>query len=237
MINVFIGYDSREPIAYEVLKFSILKHASGAVNIHPLKLDKLTDQQLLTRDFHLTDKGNFYDVISEAPASTEFAISRFLAPLLLQAGMGVFMDCDMVLTDDIYELVEEYEPRYAVQCVKHNHKPTEVTKMDGQVQTTYPRKNWSSFYIFNSEHEANRRLSLWTVNNLAGRDLHAFCWLNDEEIGELSGGWNWLVNEQEKPERLYNAHFTNGGPWFPNWKPTRNDDLWLLYKDDYMGSL
>lgn len=234
MLTVYIGYDEREPIAYDVLEYSIRRHASEPVNIQPLHLDTLTKKGLMTRPFEKKN-GRFYDPISEAPASTEFAISRFLAPVLQQSGWAIFMDCDMVFTDDICDIWQEIDPRYAVQCVKHEHKPTEAMKMDGQAQTIYRRKNWSSFFVFNADHEANKRLTLEKINTLAGRDLHAFCWLKDNEIGELHHGWNWLVNVEPKPQKLYNAHFTLGGPWFPEWKAQPNDDLWNCYLLDYQA--
>ena len=144
------------------------------------------------------------------------------------------MDCDMVFIDDICEIWQELSPHYAVQCVQHHHVPDETTKMDGQKQTSYHRKNWSSFFAFNADHPANGRLTLDKVNTLPGRDLHAFCWLKDNEIGELSPGWNWLVNVQEKPPELFNAHFTLGGPWFDDWEAQRHDDLWLTFHDEYL---
>jgi hypothetical protein len=230
MLTVYIGFDTREPIAYDVAKYSIEKHASGPVNIHPLKLADLNEQKLITRELVRQD-GKFYDVISQAPASTEFAISRFLAVLLQRSGWAIFMDCDMVFVDDIYDIFKELDPKYAIQCVQHNHVPTETLKMDGQPQTVYNRKNWSSFFAINADHPSNRRLTFDMINTLPGRDLHAFCWLKDEEVGALSPGWNWLVNAQERPAQLHNAHLTLGGPWFPDWTPQPNDELWLKYHD------
>jgi hypothetical protein len=99
--------------------------------------------------------------------------------------------------------------------------------MVNQQQTIYPRKNWSSVMLFNCNHPANRRLTLHDINNRPGRDLHAFYWLHDEEIGTLNPRWNWLVNEQERPLDVAIAHFTNGGPWIAGWIPAPFDDLWL----------
>ncbi len=100
------------------------------------------------------------------------------------------------------------------------------TKMGGVVQTAYPRKNWSSVMLFNCDHPANRRLSLDDVNNRPGRDLHAFYWLHDSEIGELPPAWNWLVNVQPAPESVKIMHMTLGGPWMPNWEPAPHDEIW-----------
>jgi hypothetical protein len=77
--------------------------------------------------------------------------------------------------------------------VKHDHQPTEHWKMDGQFQTRYHRKNWSSVCLFNCDHPANKALTVDLVNSAPGRDLHAFSWLADDLIGELPPEWNWLV--------------------------------------------
>jgi len=98
--------------------------------------------------------------------------------------------------------------------------------MDGQPQTQYPRKNWSSVMLFDCDHPSNRRLNIDMINTLPGRDLHRFCWLRDDEIGELDPEWNWLVGEQPKPENLGVAHFTLGGPWLPNWEEHPHDGIW-----------
>jgi len=231
VLTVYIGYDTREPIAYEVCKRSILKHASKPVNIQPLKLDKLNGSGMLTRPLEKRD-GRWWDEVSKAFCSTEFSNSRFMAFLLQQEGYAIFMDCDMLLVDDIYKVLEEADPRYAVQCVQHQYVPAESEKMDGQVQDAYFRKNWSSFFLFNASHEAHRRLKLEDVNERAGRHLHRFFWLFDREIGPLSAGWNWLVDVQPKPSPLYNLHYTLGGPWFDNWKGGSCDELWQKEKGE-----
>ena len=236
ILTVYIGYDSREPVAYEVCKHSILKHASKPVNIQPLKLDKLQKQGLLPRPLEKKD-GRWFDPVSNAYASTEFSISRFLPFLMQQEGWAVFMDCDMLFLGDIYDLLKEADSRYAVQCVQHDYIPQEDTKMDGQVQDAYFRKNWSSFFLFNASHEANQRLELVDINVRPGRELHRFYWLHDREIGPLQAGWNWLVDVQPKPEPLYNAHFTLGGPWFPGWEPKQHDELWLEAMSSYSESV
>jgi hypothetical protein len=97
--------------------------------------------------------------------------------------------------------------------------------MDGQQQVAYARKNWSSVALWNCDHPANRRLSLVDVNERPGRDLHAFYWLHDDEIGELPARWNWLVGVQDKPEDPAIAHFTLGTPdMVPN---SPHADIWF----------
>lgn len=98
--------------------------------------------------------------------------------------------------------------------------------MDAQVQTSYPRKNWSSVILWNTDHPANRRLTLHDVNTRPGLWLHQFGWLHDDEIGALPPEWNWLVNVQERPAYPGIAHFTLGGPFTPGWKGAQNDEIW-----------
>jgi hypothetical protein len=115
----------------------------------------------------------------------------------------------------------------AVQVVKHVYEPSALWKMDGQANRPYARKNWSSVMLFNCDHPANRRLSLHDINSRPGRDLHAFYWLHDDEIGLIPREWNWLVGEQDMPLEPKLAHFTLGGPFVPGWMPRAHDDIWL----------
>ena len=61
--------------------------------------------------------------------STEFSFSRFLVPHLCNyEGWAIFMDCDMMVVDDIKNLWNLRDNKYAVMCVKHQHKPKEDIK-------------------------------------------------------------------------------------------------------------
>jgi lipopolysaccharide biosynthesis glycosyltransferase len=155
-------------------------------------------------------------------------------PIICQDGFALFTDCDVVFLDDVNKMLSEIKPGKAVYVVKHNHDGSETLKMDGQKQTSYPRKNWSSVMLFDCSHPANRRLSLESVNRMPGRDLHAFYWLADDEIGVLHPRWNWLVNVNLKPESTGIAHFTLGGPWIPNWENQAYDSIWHNAWDDVL---
>jgi lipopolysaccharide biosynthesis glycosyltransferase len=169
----------------------------------------------------INDKGKrqLIDELSIRPdynggMSTEFAQSRFLTPFLAESGIALFMDCDMLFRDDVnkvFQLAEE-NPQYAVMCVKHDHRPTEKTKMDGQTQSIYDRKNWSSFCVWRVDHPSNRKLTLEMINTLPGRDLHGFCWLDDDEIGELDPKWNWLAGYSDPRIDPAVVHYTQGTP-------------------------
>ncbi len=209
-LKVYLGYDSRERESYKVAGFSIAKRTSRPCIITPLSAERLAEGGVVRRP---TDtRGQRYDILSNAPASTEFAITRFAVPILAQQGWAYFADSHSVCLGDIAELFALADDKYAVMCVKHDFDALTGTKMDGQQQIAYPRKLWSSVCLFNCDHPAMKRLSLADVNERPGRYLHSFGWLADSEIGELPGRFNWLVGLQERPENTVIAHYTLGTP-------------------------
>lgn len=230
-MKVYIGYDEGEKEAARVAAKTLHNATVGELTPEFLVSEKLADQGLLTR---ISDHrgGQSYDLVSNSPKSTSFAISRFLTPILCQGGYALFTDCDVVFLDDPRHMLAAVSSKYAVSVVKHAHYPAEQWKMVNQKQTSYPRKNWSSVMLFNCDHPANRRLSLRDINERPGRDLHRLYWLNDSEIGELDPKWNWLVNVQPEPEKVGIAHFTLGGPWLQGWHPAPYDDLWTTEATD-----
>jgi len=224
-LQVFLGYDPREHVAYEVADFSIRRRASVPILITPLVLAHLG--HVMCRPVERRD-GKLYCPISQAPMSTEFAISRFCVPFLQREGWALFADCDVLCLADIAELFALADDRYAVQVVKHAPMTATGTKMDGQQQTAYARKNWSSVVLWNCSHPSHARLTHDRLNHWPGRDLHAFKWLEDDEIGELPQQWNWLVGvTQGDASAARTLHFTLGGPWFPEWMGGPCDDLWI----------
>lgn len=235
--EIFIGYEPREREAYHALVWSIRTNVKGPytdLKITPLILDELRDAGLYHREHRETHHSGSaqtqaFDVISNAPMSTEFAISRFLTPTLGSKDFALFMDCDMMVRADINELFEHASDAYAVQCVQHKHVPEESKKMDGQMQIAYPRKNWSSVMLFNRNHQGNKRLTLRDINTLPGRDLHNFCWLKDHEIGKLPKAWNHLVGVDDKMPNAKNVHFTLGIPTMKGYEDCEHSDEWWQY--------
>lgn len=227
-MRVYIGSDPREQAAVDVAVKTL--RAVSSIEPELLCAERLRDAGLLYRT---TDHrgGQHYDLVSNAPASTEFAASRFLTPILCQSGYALFADCDVVFLRDPREMLDEIEPGKAVYVVKHDYTPTALYKMVNQAQTTYPRKAWSSVMLFQTSHPANRRLSLHDINTRPGRDLHRFYWLADDEIGSLSPAWNWLVDCQPRPENIAIAHLTLGGDWLPGWKGGSFDAEWRAARD------
>jgi hypothetical protein len=231
--SVFIGYDPRETEAFAVCRQSI-RRLSGNIPISAVALDEMREAGLYHRPTSRKD-GRLWDDISEAPMSTAFAISRFLTPILAKSGWALFMDCDVLARNDLYDLFDLADPSYAVMCVKHHHVPPEGVKMDGQLQTLYARKNWSSVMLFNCDHPANRRLTVELINTVPGRDLHRFCWLEDDEIGALPQAWNWLAGYSPKSCDPSLVHFTNGTPNIPGYEDAPYADEWLAERRAWLN--
>jgi hypothetical protein len=100
--------------------------------------------------------------------------------------------------------------------------------MDGCAQHQYPRKNWSSFMVFNLEHPAVQALTRELVNSAHPSFLHRFLWADDEEIGSLDKGWNYLEGwYAPQYEKLRAVHYTRGGPWFEHMRNCGFADEWL----------
>lgn len=226
--NAYIGFDIRMPDAYMVAVRSMLDTTNRPLMIKPLTLPHLRACRAYTRNTTKDNKtGALWDTISEAPMSTQFAISRFLIPALQGfRGVSIFCDSDFMFRADVYELFDRFDPRYAISCVKHNYEPTEQLKMDGQPQTQYDRKNWSSFMLINNEHPSNRWLTIDNVNSLPGRDLHRFCWLKDDEIGELDPAWNWLEGHSSMDIKPKAVHYTRGTPDMAGYENVPYADEW-----------
>ncbi|CAL4869176.1 hypothetical protein MMA231_03467 (plasmid) [Asticcacaulis sp. MM231] len=226
MRKVYIGYDSREDIAWQVARHSIQRHLSGEIEVYPLKQPHLRELGLYSRA---------YDNMS----STEFSLTRFLTPFLAaHDGWTIFVDCDVLFTRDVNEIFEGLDRTKALYCVQHDYTPANMVKMDGKEQTVYPRKNWSSFMIFNGGHPDVKKLVPEVVNAANPAWLHRFEWTTDDMLGKLPLEWNFLEGEYQKPFNLpANIHFTNGGPWFENWQDVDFADEWRAERELYLATI
>jgi len=212
MINVFIGYDSKAPVLYNVLQHSIQVRSSRPVSITPLMLSQL------------------HGVYRREPnplASTEFSFSRFLVPYLSDyEGWSLFIDNDMVMMDDIAKLWELRDEKYSVMCTKHDHTPNEELKFLNTIQTKYEKKNWSSCILFNNAKCKN--LTPDYVNTATGLNLHQFKWLaGEEEIGSIPLEWNYLADTGQVSEKISMIHYTLGGPYFNECSHCEEANVWI----------
>jgi len=211
VLDVYIGFDRQEIVAYHVLCQSIVDRCSRPVRFTPINLAAL--------------KGAF-DRPMLPQQSTEFSFSRFLTPWLSgYRGWSLFMDCDMLVRADLAELFALADDRYAVMVAQHAYVPRDEVKFLNHEQARYAKKNWSSVMLLN-----NARCEALTpayVQQASGLELHQFKWLSDEsEIGSLPLDWNWLVGEYDFNPDARIAHFTRGGPYFAGYEASDYAEEW-----------
>lgn len=181
--RIFIGYDHRQPISYNVLQHSIIARTSKPVSITPLKIDTLPIERM---------------------GLTPFTFSRWLVPWLCDyAGWALFIDSDMLVMDDIIELMDMADDRYALMATK-NPDPKLAFE-------------WPSVMLWNCGHEANKVVDPAFVQ-LKSNNPYKLGWLGGYEsalVGTLPREWNHLVGYDEPREDAKLAHYTMGAPIFP----------------------
>lgn len=94
--------------------------------------------------------------------------------------------------------------------------------------------------LYNCGHPSNEKLSVDLVNNpnYDGAYFHRFSWLKDDEVGALSNEWNWLVGWYKEPQdgKPKAIHYTEGGPWFKNYRNCEYGDVWKEYLTQMMNT-
>jgi hypothetical protein len=214
-LDIFIGYDPTEAVAFHVCVNSIIRHASVSVTIHPLALNNL--------QAYSEEHGD---------GSNEFIYSRFLVPYLMSwKCRAVYMDGDMVVTDDIAKLFAVGRNHKALHVVKHDYQTTAEKKYLGQKNENYPRKNWSSVILWECDHFAHRGLTPEYVQDASGKHLHRFGWLEDDQIGELPAEWNWLADEYGRNGEAKLIHWTLGLPGFREYETSPMAEVWHAEKE------
>lgn len=219
MCDIFVGFDSREIPAYRACINSIKQNSTCRVKIADLNVEVLRESGIYKRE-------------NDPLSSTEFTFSRFLIPYLCKyKGWALFCDCDFIFLENIENLFNLRDNKYAIMCVQHDYAPLTQIKMDGKAQYLYPRKNWSSLVLWNCEHPSNKQLTPDIVNTQTGQYLHRFSWLSDDEIGNIPLQWNWLVGWYQEPkDGIPKAlHFTEGGPWFDSYKDCEYSNYYYKY--------
>ena len=213
MINLYVGYDEREAIAYHVFCHSVIKNTSIPVKITPLVLSQL-------KEFNETHQDR----------SNDFVYSRFLTPYLNEFDeWAIFADGDMICQADLKELIGMADPNKALMVVKHDYQTKASIKYLGNINENYPRKNWSSVILWNCSHPKHKILTPEFVSSQTGKFLHRFSWLDDNDIGELPVEWNWLACEYEKNTDAKLIHYTLGTPCFKDFRDTDMAEIWYDY--------
>ena len=209
-INIVVGFDQRESVAYHTFTQSIIEKSSLPVAFIPLAINTLKGY----KETH-SDKSN------------DFIYSRFLTPYLNDfKGWAIFADGDMICQADIKELWDLRDESKALLVVKHDYQTKAHQKYLGNINENYPRKNWSSVILWNCAHPKHKILTPDFITHQTGKYLHRFSWLNDDDIGELPPEWNWLAIEYPENRKAKLIHYTLGTPCFKDYKNTEMSDIW-----------
>ena len=209
-INIVVGFDQREAVAYHTFCQSIIEKSSLPIQFTPLAINTLKGYQ----ETH-TDKSN------------DFIYSRFLTPYLSDfKGWAIFFDGDMICQTDIKELWDLKDESKALMVVKHDYQTKANIKYLGNKNENYPRKNWSSVILWNCAHPKHQILTPSFIANQTGKYLHRFSWLDDEDIGEVNREWNWLAIEYPENRDAKLIHYTLGTPCFKDYRDTDMADIW-----------
>jgi hypothetical protein len=137
-----------------------------------------------------------------------------------------------VRAETFTQLFDAFDFDKACMCVKHDYTPRADTKMIGQAQVPYARKNWSSVVIWNCGHPKTKVLTPDVVNSARGLWLHQFQWLHDEDIGDLDPCWNHLVGDNHPDPMAKLVHFTNGSPNMAGHETCEYaDEWWRAWRD------
>ena len=209
-INLIVGFDQREAVAYHVFCQTIIDRSTMPVQFLPLAENSLNQYKELHTD-----------------GSNKFIYSRFLTPYLMNfSGWAIFADGDMVCQVDISELWSLRDEGMAAQVVKHDYKTKAVKKYLGNKNEDYPRKNWSSLILWNCGHPKNAILTPEFIQAQPGSYLHRFSWLGDDLIGGLDAEWNWLAIEYPENPNAKLIHYTLGTPCFKNYANESMSEVW-----------
>ncbi len=210
MIRLMVGFDQREAVAFHTFVQSVINVTSLPVSVMPLVLNALPGYSETHTD-----------------GSNTFIYSRFLTPYLTNfEGWAIFADGDMICREDLKNLWDLRDDRYAVMVVKHDYQTKAHQKYLGNKNENYPKKNWSSVILWNCAHPKNRNLTPDFVMSKDGKFLHRFSWLDEVDIGEIPKEWNWLTTEYPDNYQAKLLHYTLGTPCFKDYKTSAMANLW-----------
>lgn len=216
IVPIYVGFDPREAVAYHTFCQSVISRSSVPVSFIPLHAPLL----------------NNFD--GQRDGTNAFIYSRFLVPYLCgYRGWAIFVDGDMVVTDDISKLWgmrNDHIFDKALCVVKHDYKTRHRRKYIGSPiendNADYPKKNQSSVILWNCGHYGNRILTPEFVREAPGSLLHRFEWLRDEQIGELPIEWNSLEGESSCSDDPKLIHHTLGIPGFKHYAASKYSREW-----------
>lgn len=215
-MKIFIGHDSRYESATKVCEKSILNYNPKA-DITFLDKSKMISSGIYGRK----------DIPGE---STEFSFTRFYVPLLAgYEGKALFCDNDFLWKCDISEIEKYVGNEYPLAVVKHDDYTVIGNKMNGIQNKSYPRKNWSSLMIFDCAYFKDI-LTKDYLDKASASELHELRFIHSDKINDIPKEYNCLVGHYA-PEGAKALHYTNGGPWFEDYRDAELSwEWWNIYE-------
>ena len=183
LFRVYIGWDPRDDLAAAVAARSCRPGVTGELDVIFLREHRLRRAGLYTRNYMVQSNGQMVDCTDGRPYSTQFAFTRFLIPAIeqYQKGWVLFVDADVLFRHSLQRLLHIASTmsldRWAVLCVQHEASTAAdgTRKMDGVLDRSYARKNWSSVMMLNPGLCSS--LTPDAVNTRPGSWLHGMEWV------------------------------------------------------------
>ena len=100
--------------------------------------------------------------------------------------------------------------------------------MLSNIDTIQIKNRWSSLMLFDCSKL--KKLSKEYLDKASPADLHQFAWVDDNDISSIPLKYNHLVGYYKKHKYIKAIHYTQGGPWFENYKEGElSEEWWNVY--------
>ena len=195
-LNVYIGATRPQLLSYLVLKYSIEKKCSKPVLVH--NLGELTNNNIVAR-------------------GTPFSLQRLFIPKLNNFnGIAIYLDSDMIVFADIFELFKEQNTdRIVIGCEKR-------VGCERESQFSVFRIDCSKATDWNFEPS---KLSNKHNTKLEFEDSKSFC---------LSSDWNSLEYYVKEKTKLLHYTDMDRQPWLSSRNELR--EVWYLMLKDAISN-
>ena len=232
--TIFIGYDDRDSVRYEVLKHSLLHNVDDDVQILPLKHEDLRKAGVFTFEFNFNKQGRLYsdrDVTPRTISKNEqyymYTRTRFYLPAYcLKKGIKG----QVLYLDPNFLCLPDTDIRHLFSWAERNNDSISVCKSIEKLDKR------SGLVLYNMDNPVMLKLNLHQ-NKTSLASLAKFSWMEpefryrDPLLGDIPEPWFIPTKEYDeaKIQRLL---------WFPknplSWKGGINNKLWL---DEYYSYL
>lgn len=207
MLNVFIGYDPRQPVAYQTAAHSVWSRSTIPVAITRLQLSQLPIKRR---------------------GLTEFTYSRYLAPYLCNyEGWSIFLDSDMLCLGDIRELLGYAQKETEVRKIDNQDTAVCVVLHDRVFERP-------SMMVFNNS--LCTKLTPQWIDNTNTNPFDLPTWAG-ENVGALPTFWNHLVGYDTPNPSAKLIHYTMGVPCWPETKNCEFATEWLAEAKQTVASV